>query len=159
MGDEQLERQLRRLVDKDAIRDLVAKYSVFIDLGRREELLALFTEDCLVDYGPSLGGPHQGAAFVDFMTGRDAGAATRPRFRATTHHNANVLVEFVDDDTATGWAGLYAWHEMADGTHAEVWGYYEDEYVRTPDGWRFRKRVERTAGHVNFPLEWNRLRT
>lgn len=157
MSATELEVLLRRLVDKDEIRELVAKYSLYADFGRFAEMFELFAEDCVFDYGPTFGGRHYGrAAFIEYMRG--PGAARLPRFRATTHHNANVLIDFIDENTATGWTGLYAWHEMEDGSHAEVWGYYEDMYVRTPEGWRFRQRVERTAGQQNFAIEWNPLR-
>lgn len=154
-----LERQFKRLLDKEAIRELVTRYSVYIDFGRLSDMLDLFTEDCVVDYGPTFGGVHVGrAAWAAHVTRQSTNPHSRaPRFRSTSHHNANVLLEFVDDDTATGWVGLYAWHEKKDGTHAEVWGYYEDVYVRTPQGWRIKQRTERTAGEVNFPHEGNPL--
>ncbi len=39
------------LIDKDQIIDLVHEYSYFVDHGLYDDVVELFTEDCLVDYG------------------------------------------------------------------------------------------------------------
>ena len=44
---------LRRLVDKDEIVDLVHRYSYGVDHRLYDEVAELFTEDCVVDYGPA----------------------------------------------------------------------------------------------------------
>ena len=44
---------LRRLLDKDEIVDLVHRYSYCVDHRLYDEVAALFTEDCVVDYGPA----------------------------------------------------------------------------------------------------------
>ena len=43
---------VRRLLDKDQIIDLVHQYSYCVDHGLYDEVVELFTEDCVVDYGP-----------------------------------------------------------------------------------------------------------
>src|SRR5713101_7934470 len=48
---------LRRLVDKDEIVDLVHRYSYCVDLRLYDEVAELFTEDCVVDYGPAFAPP------------------------------------------------------------------------------------------------------
>src|SRR5579862_5374913 len=42
-----LEARLSELEDKEAIRDLLARYSFSIDLGRVDEYLSLWTDDCV----------------------------------------------------------------------------------------------------------------
>ena len=92
------------------------------------------------------------------MFGSDhAPTRARPGFVATSHHNANVLVSFDDDDRATVLTSLYAWHETTDGVHPRVWGYYHDVAVRTPEGWRLAERVLRVAGNEGWPVDWHPL--
>ena len=42
---------IRQLIDKDQIVDLVHEYSYCVDHRRYDEVVELFTEDCVVDYG------------------------------------------------------------------------------------------------------------
>ena len=42
---------IARLIDKDQIIDLVHEYSYFVDHGLYDDVVELFTEDCMVDYG------------------------------------------------------------------------------------------------------------
>ena len=46
---------LQRLIDKDHIIELIHRYSYCVDHRLYDEVVELFTEDCLVDYGR--GGP------------------------------------------------------------------------------------------------------
>ena len=45
---------IRQLIDKDRIIDLVHEYSYCVDHRLYDEVVELFTEDCVVDYGPGL---------------------------------------------------------------------------------------------------------
>ena len=111
---------LRRLLDKDSIVDLVHRYSYCVDHRLYDEVVDLFTEDCTVDYGP-VAPPVRTRTALRQMFGHPAGG-----FEATSHHNANVLVTFEDDDRATVRTSVYAWHEQADGVNPRLWGYYHD---------------------------------
>jgi SnoaL-like domain len=50
--DSDVEAAVRQLIDKDQIIDLVHRYSYCVDHRMYDEVVELFTEDCLVDYGP-----------------------------------------------------------------------------------------------------------
>jgi hypothetical protein len=152
------ERSLRRLVDKDEIVDLVHRYSYYVDHRMHDEIAALFTEDCVVDYGPGIAPPLRGRAAVRAMFGGNREPTeARPGFAATSHQNANVLVTFDGDDRATVHTSLYAWHRTTDDATPRVWGYYDDVAVRTHDGWRLAERRLRVAGHQDWPVEWHPL--
>ena len=101
MGDG-IERAVRRLVDKDEIVDLVHRYSYYVDQKFYDEIAELFTEDCVVDYGPGVGPPVQGRTAFRAMFGAGRG------FVVTSHHNANVLVSFEGDDRASVRTSCYA---------------------------------------------------
>ncbi len=55
-----MERELQRLLDKEQISDLIYAYCTHLDLNEPERVGALFTEDCVTDYGAALGGPTHG---------------------------------------------------------------------------------------------------
>jgi ketosteroid isomerase-like protein len=139
-------RSLECLVDKDLIRDVIHAYCLHFDRAEVEEVLALFTPDAVVDYGPD----------VPTMTGRDALAAMVRRgleefFAATSHHVSNVMIDFDGPDAARSLSYLYAWHSYRDGRpESELWGQYRHEFRRMPDGWRISRLVLSAAGARNF---------
>ncbi|MCK9903304.1 hypothetical protein CC117_28285 [Parafrankia colletiae] len=133
-------RALRRLLDKDAIVDLVHRYSYCVDHRLHDELAALFTEDCTVDYGPGSAPVIHGRSEFRAMFSASTPPNDQPGFVRTSHHNANVLTAFDTDDRATVRTSMYAWHRTTAGTTPQVWGYYHDVVVRTPDGWKFHER-------------------
>ena len=140
---------LRRLVDKDNIIDLVHRYSYCVDHRLYDEVVELFTEDCTVDYGPDVQ-PIRTRAALRQMFGHPAAG-----FKATSHHNANVLVTFDDDDNAAVRTSVYAWHEQTDGVTPKLWGYYHDSVVRNPEGWRIATRQLRVLGVENWHSRWH----
>ena len=146
---------LQRLIDKDAIQDLVHRYSYFVDHRMPDEVVALFVDDCRVDYGPAFGPPLIGRGALRGVFGGDGdpGEEGAPRgFLALSHHNANVLIDFEGEDRARVATSLYAWHEMPGGGTPRVWGYYRDVVVRTDIGWRFAERELRLAGSEDWPF-------
>jgi hypothetical protein len=152
------ERTLQRLVDKDEIVDLVHRYSYYVDHRMHDDVAALFTEDCVVDYGPGIAPPLRGRQAVRGMFGGNREPTeARPGFAATSHQNANVLVTFDGDDRALVHTSLYAWHRTTQDATPRVWGYYDDVAVRTPDGWRLAERRLRVAGHQDWPVDWHPL--
>jgi hypothetical protein len=76
------------------------------------------------------------------------------RFVATSHHNANVLIDFESDDRASVRSTVYAWHAMANGARPEIWGCYEDVVQRSPGGWKIAQRKLRVAGNENIDIGW-----
>jgi ketosteroid isomerase-like protein len=141
---------LRRLVDKDEIIDLVRRYSYCVDHKLYDELAELFTDDCVVDYGPGVAPPARGRAAFRAMFGLPGGG-----FAATSHHNANVFVTFEDDDHAAVRASVYAWHRTHDGATPRMWGYYHDTVARGQGGWRIATRQLRVLGVEGWDVEWH----
>jgi hypothetical protein len=149
---------MRRLLDKDAIIDLVHRYSYLVDHRLHDELAELFTQDCLVDYGPGFGPPAHGRRAFRALFGRSEPLSeSRPGFLVTSHHNANVLVDLENDARASVRTSVYAWHRTTQGVTPRVWGYYHDVVVRTPDGWRFAERQLRVAGSQDWDMAWHPL--
>jgi SnoaL-like domain len=138
---------VERLIAKDEIIDLVHRYSYCVDHRLYDEVVELFIEDCVVDYGPGIP-PVRSKARLRRMFGHPDGG-----FAATSHHNANVLVTFDDLDHATVRTSVYAWHQRTDGGTPCLWGYYHDSMVRLPAGWRIAGRQLRTLGAEDWNME------
>jgi hypothetical protein len=143
---------LQQLLDRQEIVDVIHAYCRNVDLLRPADVAALFTADCVVDYGPGLGEPTQGSAELAERLARGL-----PRFAATSHHVSNIEITFGDDGAnASAITYLYAWHRHhGDQPDAHLWAQYHDRFVRAPEGWRIRERVLKVAGQENLALDWH----
>jgi hypothetical protein len=146
------ERALQRLLAKDEIVDLVHRYSYYADHRLTAKMLDLFTEDCVIDYGPAIAPPIRGLDAFRAMVGGGGGGVS---LLGTSHHNANVLIKFETDDRASVRTSMYAWHKMSNGMTPRLWGYYHDVVVRVPAGWRFASRQLRILGSENWDEGWH----
>ena len=140
---------LRRLIDKDQIVDLVHQYSYFVDHRLYDDVVQLFTENCIVDYGPIAPVVHSRVRLRQMFGRPGAG------FAVTSHHNANVLVTFDGADRASVRTSVYAWHKRSDGGSPQLWGYYHDTVVRIPEGWLIATRQLRVLGVDDWDAEWH----
>jgi hypothetical protein len=140
-------------LDRQAIVDLLHAYCRGVDSIDESILSSVFTTDCIVDYGPGMGGPRQGAASI--LQGLLAGL---PQFAATHHQISNVEIAFDDSDRATGVTYVTAWHHFDDGRpDAVLMGQYHDRFQRTDAGWRIAERVLMVAGQQNFDIAWRMI--
>jgi hypothetical protein len=130
---------LQRLVEQKAIERLMYDYSWHLDMNHPDEMAALFVEDCEVSYAPNFG-----------ATGMEAYKKTLDGigsfFRGTSHHNSNITIDFVSDLEAHVRSVVLAIHrytkERPDGI---LYGQYFDTVVKTPTGWKFKRRELRTT--------------
>ena len=115
--------------DRDAIRDLLARYTYNGDRGRLGEMTACFADDGMLEYlGKAPQGPAAIAAALASGT-RDA------RLTFVRHHITNPLIA-VEGDGATA-RSYFTVHSNFGPDHS---GTYDDKLVRTADGWRFAHR-------------------
>lgn len=128
---------LAYLKDYNAICECQYGYALGIDMKQPE--LIPFDETIDVCY-PATGtvldgrpGPEFAQSLVDNMAARDI----------VTQHYMNVYSLTIDGDTAHGITYLRATHLMEGADVYIVGGYYENDYVRTEDGWKI-KRVQLT---------------
>lgn len=120
--------------DRDAIRDLLARYTFSGDRGRVAELAACFADDGVLEYP---GHRAEGRDAIAAALGR-GGDSRDPRPTFVRHHITNPLIE-VGTDTATAHS-YFAVHCDIGLDHS---GTYSDRLVRTADGWRFGHRLVR----------------
>ena len=139
------------LIDRQSITDVIHAYCRFVDVVDAEGVASLFTDDCIVDYGPGLGPPTVGA---DVLAQRLA--AGLPRFAATSHHVSNIEIDIATDGaSATSVTYLQAWHRYPDDRpDATLWARYHDRFVRHDDRWLIAERTLRVAGQQDFDVEW-----
>jgi 3-phenylpropionate/cinnamic acid dioxygenase small subunit len=119
--------------DRQDISDLLVRYATGID--RRDWVLfrTVFTDDCELDYGEI--GVWKGVdAVTDFMEQVHAMAGH------TMHRMSNQVIT-VDGDTAEARTYVDALIMAGDNkSGVNGIGFYDDEIVRTADGWRIARR-------------------
>ncbi|WP_199253530.1 nuclear transport factor 2 family protein [Mycolicibacterium mengxianglii] len=132
---------IEEISDRLEIQQLLVDYSTAIDNRRFDDLDAVFTPDAYIDYR-AMGGidghyPEVKAWLAEVL----------PHFPAYSHMLGNLSITF-SGDTAT--SRVICFNPMVlggagEGEQAQVlfcglW--YDDEFIRTPQGWRMTRRVE-----------------
>jgi 3-phenylpropionate/cinnamic acid dioxygenase small subunit len=129
-----------QIADRLEIEDLLTRYATGVDTKDWDLWESCFTPDAHIDYsafGGATGGVKEVRAWL---------AEVMTRFAATQHLVTNRDIR-LDGDRATARSGFY--NPMAirtgEGDQRVLFfdgGYYCDELVRTPDGWRIETRRE-----------------
>jgi 3-phenylpropionate/cinnamic acid dioxygenase small subunit len=118
------------------VTDVLVRYATGID--RRDWVLfrTCFTKDCDADYG-DVGHWHSADEITGFMT------EVHEPCGPTLHRITNVAVDVRPGyDRATAHSYVDAIVMGADGrSGVQAIGRYDDELVRTSDGWRIARRV------------------
>lgn len=147
---------VERLVERQRICDLLARYCERLDEYDIDGVAACFGEDAVTDYGAGRGGE---------VTGRDAIAARiakgQAQFRRTHHQLGQIRVRF-DDEGADVTSYQMTWHELASGKIDVVCLRYLDRVRRYDGEWLIaRRRVEVTLvdGFEGTEWTWVRRRT
>lgn len=128
-----LEKQVSWLVDRAAISDLLIDFARCLDEDDYEAYAANFTEDAILELPFRT---HHGRAGLAESVRGDLGV-----FARTHHLSANHAIT-IDENTATSRSYVQAAHvkDVADDSDvAMLGGWYQCEYRRTPDGWRFTR--------------------
>ncbi len=115
--------EAQHVADLVQLQQLCARYMLFASQFVEDHWLEVFTADG--EYN-AFGTPYGLDRFPQLLA-----AAPRGQFIG------NMPVVEVDGDTATG-RQHFVFIDQA--THAMRLGWYNDEYVRTADGWRIRRR-------------------
>jgi hypothetical protein len=133
-----LEERLDRLESTDEIRQLVAKYSLSLDMRDLDAHVNLFAEDIRVSREKS-GRSHLKRWLDDTL---------RLQFTGTSHQTGNHIIEFDDADNAHGIVYSKNEHETP-SEGGDEWVImqmlYWDNYQRINGRWYFRRR---------FPCYW-----
>jgi ketosteroid isomerase-like protein len=130
---------IEKLVEQQAIERMMFEYSYALDMNRPDTLAALFVDDCEVSYAPNFGATGM-EAYKKTLEGIGA------FFKGTSHHNSNIVVDFVSPAEANVRSIVLAIHryqkERPDGI---LYGQYFDTVVKTDGQWKFKRRELRTT--------------
>lgn len=131
---------VQEISDRLEIQELIARYSVALDSRDYDALDELFTVDAVLDYtatGAIRGSLAEMKAFIH---------EAFTMFAGTQHLTTSTTIRFTDDgDTAHAKSACH--NPMVFGGDLApkmmiVGLWYVDTLVRTPEGWRFKERVE-----------------
>ena len=133
---------VEELLAIESIKNLRILGSRYLDSGRLDDLVALYTEDAVCEFGPY-------GTWRDRATFRDNFAAAEAPFYASgyfsnLHVVTNHTVELTGPDTATGLVYLLDFvtgDQMREGGNPLYWlGVYEEEYRRTGETWQISRQ-------------------
>lgn len=127
-----IEARIQRLEDRAALDDLIVRYFLAADGDDLPGVGASFTEDATFASSGQLSASGR-QAIVDFI------ASARAHMGLTVHTPNYALYTFADPDHASGLVGAHLELVLAGES---VFGAvrYEDDYVRTAQGWRIFRR-------------------
>jgi 3-phenylpropionate/cinnamic acid dioxygenase small subunit len=135
--------------DRLEIQELLYGYAWALDTGDADRFVALFAADAVLVWDAfaepeAWRGHAELRSFVEYL--RDL-----PTTAGRQHHVGNVIVEAGEDrDHARATAYVVVIVRQEEGpSPVTVMGWYDDEFVRGPDGWRIARHVIRDwAGPV-----------
>jgi hypothetical protein len=132
---------------REAVRDLLARYTWAGDRGRSAEVAACFLPDGVLDVGEH-GGRWEGRATIEAellaVAERVALAGGVPS--PVHHHVSSVHIELVDATSAD----VRSYFCVFTDAGADHWGSYRDrvEIDHLDGSWRFRTRTVRVLGRA-----------
>ena len=131
---------LERIEIEHTCQQLSIAYARHVDFREYDAFVELFAEDAHLNAGHPFDGKE--AIRKSFEK--------RPDTLRSRHVLTNIHVEVVDSDHARGISYLSLYRHVGDESLTDdpiafegpaAVGHYEDEFVRTAEGWRFARRV------------------
>jgi 3-phenylpropionate/cinnamic acid dioxygenase small subunit len=123
-----------RIEDRLAIEQLVIEYAWLLDHQRWHDVAGLCTRDAVLHIrGREIVGQKGLAEWAEYRAMK--------KNRRTQHQMTLLRLDAVSKDEIRGSAALVLHTAKAGGgTYVDLVGEYQDEYVRSDDGWRFSRR-------------------
>jgi hypothetical protein len=148
-----LDERLRAIEDRFAIYDLIAQHPPSADTGAGDYTKTVYTEDGVFDRGAQFPAPTGPAAIAATSTGAEHHRA----IEAGIAHFAGLPYVRVSGDTAIAISYIQILvpdrvgpvfdvpnHGSSQGFHVHRVGANRWEFVRTPAGWKIRRRTVRS---------------
>jgi hypothetical protein len=140
-----IEQAVQKLLDREEINELLARYCRKADLLDSDGMAACFVDDCVVAYVPaSMAAPARSRTeLLGFLR------EYFPNSVSSSHYVTNVELVFDGPDQATGAAYMYSWQRFKGfpaAADCHRFGRYEFRFVRTSEGWRFSRLTLVSAG-------------
>jgi hypothetical protein len=136
--DATLKAQMQRLLDREAIENLLVKYARLLDEQDLVGYSKLFAADGVWEGGI---GSAKGPAEIQGMLERVYGRVEPGRFGSSYHLMSDFVID-VNGDAATSWSRWTWVVEGAEGTPIiQRSGHYQDKLVRAGGQWLFKHRL------------------
>ena len=134
----ELEREIRRLSDIEAIKQLKYRYVRAMSYSDWDALEATLTEDVQTSYSDGKYTFHSREEVLNLLrSSHGEGLHTIIAY----WHVTMPIIDITGDDTATGSWGMY--HRYIDRGERDIeeeqFAFYEDEYRRTAEGWKISR--------------------
>jgi len=150
---EALENEVRDLNDKEEIRFLKSTYCRYVDGGWPEHggshmgpVADLFVEDGVWDASPGIpaarGTNSIRALFIELR-----------KMPFAIHNAVNPMIK-VDGNTATGHWHFVGASQLPEGRAGWYLGTYDEKYIRTPEGWRYKLMKYTSIKEAHRPEGW-----
>jgi ketosteroid isomerase-like protein len=144
------QRALRGLLDRQAITDVIYRYSRAVDRKDYALLASVYWPDAVDDHIAFSGDVAGFIAWVSGFTGS----------MNTTHFIGNILIEFQDDEHAFVETYVIGFHDMPGATGREDFvggGRYLDRLEKRGDEWRIARRDITLDFQMRAPssADWN----
>jgi hypothetical protein len=145
---------LRRLLDRAAIHDLLVRYFQGIDAANQDQVRSCFTDDVRAGYDGRA--PVEG---IDALMGSFRAFRNRAsgQWKATTHFVGNLSFKLLRDDSAEtecyAFACLVTPGAASDRLTVRSLRYL-DRLRKTPDGWRISDRVQTLDWSCEVPASF-----
>lgn len=132
--------QLRDLLDRDAVRDLVVRFANAFDLQDWNALRACLAVEIHVDYSAFRGEPPKIVAAEDYVASRASALAALKTQHLSTNHQVTIAGDRAECFSA------FLIHRIApaSGDFLDTAGHYWHGCARMPDGWRI-ERIRQTV--------------
>jgi hypothetical protein len=133
---------IEELLETEAIRKLRVLYSHYFDGKRLDDLVGLFTDDAICEFGPDYGGDWVGKPQIRANYARFA-QAEGPEF-GVLHAVTNHMVRLVDATTAHGRSYLLDLRTTEGVENPLIlFGVYDDLYKKVGGEWKIhRTRID-----------------
>ena len=136
---------VRQLKDRVDILETMYAYCRHADLLDGDGMADLFTPNCIANFVPGgedtiLRGQAALRAFLNGALGVTVSGS---------HHISNAELIFETPDRVTLHCYMYSWQQFTGfpvTSDCHRWGRYENQFVRTPQGWRMRRLMLLSAG-------------
>lgn len=117
---------------RNAVADVLVRYATGIDTRDWVLFRSCFTDDCQTDYG-DIGCWRSGDEITAWM------ARTHDPLGPTLHRIGNVTMTHTTDGINTR-CYVHGIITLPDGSAVHAYGWYDDEFVLRPGGWRIAAR-------------------
>lgn len=134
--------KLEELLEKETIKEVRIKYSHYFDSKQVDDLVGLFTEDAVCEFGPDYGGDWTGKEQIRKNFAKYA-QAEGPPF-GVLHAVTNPLITLIDKTTAHG---RWYLHDLRTQEGVDnpliLYGVYDDVYRKVFGKWLiYRTRID-----------------